>query len=1061
MDFIEKKKSGQAPGYRALVVLLPTMLFAGMSFAAEFRRQNSDLVKGKLVAPTSEDHADYYAESRKDLSAADLKRADDLRLKSITSIKALLKSKKEKSGRHFELLLRLGELYVERHDYLRDLEHETFGKTWDSWSTTPKEKRGPEPKLLTKGSNAELQKAITSFRTLVADYSRHPRTDAALYSLGKSLARAGNDNALEYYKQLISKHPNSPLTPDAHLAIGEFYFDKHKIPLAIESYKSVMKYKDHKAYPYAVYKLGWSYYNNTAKNEQEGAENFKKSVAAFKLVVKLADDAKKQPSDPTKHKRPSNLDLRDEAIKDLIMVWAETEETEAAWKYFRSIGDEKSFYTMLDRLGWIYAEHGQNAKAIAVYKRLLAEAPDRKGNPKIHQKLVELLDQSEQSQAVVSTLAEMRKRYIGNTSWVAANRDESETVTDAEKIVERTTHRYGALFHSRGQKTKNAGYLKAAESLYTAYLSAFSESPHSYEIRFYLAEIQFDFGKLEQSADNYLLVLKAKPKDGKYRSEAALAAVSAMSKLVADAKFEKIPAPGQVAKPLEIPRLKKKMTAVMEDYLAAFPDAKEADAMRYTIAQTWFDYGHYDTALKDFDTIATKYPRTKQGLASAKIVLAFYAGKEKWDDVVSWSRKYEGSKVLMADGEFAKYVNETLRHASFKRALALEKAKQHDQAAVAFMSFQKDFPSDQHADRSLYNASVNFGKVARIEDSLAASKTLLEKYPKSELRPAVFISVAETYEALAQFESAARYYKTFSDNYPGDKRAVGSLFNAAVLYKGVGNLDLSSQLLAEFLRRYPKHEISSEAKLELAQQQERLGRYKDAMATYQDIAKESSGNKDRSLMASAKAAEIMTSRLNEKAGRSEIERLRKELLVKNGPVAYEARQIVAALLFKNLDPMFNEFKTTPIGSTAIEKQIQRKQQLLEVAAGKYEQIIGIGSAEYTVASLYRLGEMHENFANSLFKSPGPAGATTSDIDKVKTQLEKLAFPLRDEAYKFFETAHRRSAEVETFTVWTKRTYQKMAELQPQKYPDVVEQSADPSYMTQKVSLNDSTRSLAD
>jgi len=72
---------------------------------------------------------------------------------------------------------------------------------------------------------------------------------------------------------------------------------------------------------------------------------------------------------------------------------------------------------------------------------------------------------------------------------------------------------------------------------------------------------------------------------------------------------------------------------------------------------------------------------------------------------------------------------------------------------------------------------------------------------------------------------------------------------------------------------------------------------------------------------------------------------------------------------------------------------------------------------------------------------------------VKTELEKVAFPLKEEAYKFFETAYKRSREVETFTVWTRRTYQKMVELAPDRHPEVDELSAEPSYMSHEVKLS--------
>jgi arylsulfatase A-like enzyme len=97
----------------------------------------------------------------------------------------------------------------------------------------------------------------------------------------------------------------------------------------------------------------------------------------------------------------------------------------------------------------------------------------------------------------------------------------------------------------------------------------------------------------------------------------------------------------------------------------------------------------------------------------------------------------------------------------------------------------------------------------------------------------------------------------------------------------------------------------------------------------------------------------------------------------------------------------------------------------------------------------------------LCQAPAPAGLNQKESAEFKSQLDKAAFPLKEEATKFFETAFRQSAEVETFSPWTQKTYQKMVLLSPQKYPAVQEQSASPGYMSYKVSLNKATNILAD
>jgi tetratricopeptide (TPR) repeat protein len=290
--------------------------------------------------------------------------------------------------------------------------------------------------------------------------------------------------------------------------------------------------------------------------------------------------------------------------------------------------------------------------------------------------------------------------------------------------------------------------------------------------------------------------------------------------------------------------------------------------------------------------------------------------------------------------------------------------------------------------------------------------------------------------------------------FPQDKRAPNALYNAAVLYKGLKNFDEAIQLLTEFTHRYGDSAIAPDATMELASLLERRSRYAEAVQVYETYAKRYPQDVEQSLFASAKAASLKVTSGDRAQGLKDLDKVKRRLVAKGAPAAFEARRTVAETLFKQAEPAFGEFQATQVSDgTKIEKQVGDKQAKLERLARSYEQIIDLGSAEFTVASLYRLGEAHENFANALFKAPAPKGSSQSDIDKLKTELEKVAFPLKDEAYKFFETAYKRSREVETFTTWTRRTYQKMVELAPEKHPEVNEMSAEPTYLTHELKMN--------
>lgn len=1041
-------------GNNVLVKLLVTgfaAMLATSSYAGSLGRAVQDDA-AKISAPTKEDSADYFATSRKGVSKEDAKKADELRGKTIGQIKAILA--KQKGTNEFELWLRLGELYVERADFQRDQEIEYWISQHETWKNADPKGRGKQPIADYKASESQLHLAISSFRKLVTTFPKHPRTDSALYSLAGTLNRMNDDNAVLYYKQLITQHPNSTLVPDAWLALGEYYFDKHKIAEATAAYQHVMDFKTHRAYAFAVYKLGWCHYNNQGVGEKNPGENLRKSIAAFKLVVKL--------SESTDEKR--NFNLRDEAIRDLVMAFAETEDTDAAWKYFKTIGEENKFYVMLERLGNTYADAGKNDKAIEVFTRLLTEAPTKPSNPKIYQKLVGLYDITNRLPQSVATIKKMHELYAGKTStWIAANSAKPAIVAEASQLTERTTHRYGTLFHNRGQKTKTKQIESHAAEIYSMYLESYGANEQAYEIRYYLADIQMNEGKYESASTNFMKVATQKPKDGKYLKEAALMAVSAIAKYNEQTKFPPLAPAGQAPKTQPIPKIRQLYVDVIDQYVKLLPAEKDGNSMRYTAAQIFFDYGHYDVAVKRFDGIAVDLSSTKQGQTAARVVVAFFNEKNDWAQVIEYGKKYLANKQITADAGVKKFLEDSLRLALFNSAMAFEKSKDYEKAALAFLEFKKAFPGDQNADRSVYNASLNFFKAGRIEDALTQQKLLLSEYPKSSLAPDVTASLGETYEALAQFQSAAESYRKFAVTWPSDKRAPNALYNAAVLYRGVKQQDLSANIFYEVYKKYPTNALASDALFEAARIRETLKDNVGAVAAYKEFSSHAANKgTDNGLYAQAKVIELQLERNpKDESAKKDLTKLSNLLRAKDSPAAPDARRVLGSVLFLEQEPNQIAFKAMKLNNGAeIEKLAKAKQDKLERLAAAYEIVISIGNAEYAVASLYRLGELHEDFSKSLFEAPAPAGSTQAQTNTFKSSLEKVAFPLKGEAYKFFETAYKRSQEVESFSSWTSKTYQKMVELAPEKHKEINEQSASPSYLSYKVTLTKATEDLA-
>jgi TolA-binding protein len=991
----------------------------------------SSVVLAKMQGPSQEM---YYSTSQPNISEEAQKQADEIRLKTLASIKELLKRSGTEESRRFELMLREGELYAERHDYLRDMEVLQFNRNHDQWIKSGK--KGKEPAISHKVSQGELLKATQTFRKLVDRYPRHPRTAAALYALGKSLSRLGNTSAPIYFEKIIKQHPKSPLVPDAYLSLGEHYFEQHNIAKAIPNYQKMISFKDHPSYTYAVYKLGWAFYNVESKNKKEEVDALNRAIASFKLVVKLTE----KPSQ-------GRLSLREEALKDLVMVWSELEDTDAAWTYFKSLGEQERFYDLVERMGNAYEQQGRFEQAVAMFVRLIRESPTRQRNYEIYAKLNTIFEQQNKVSEIVNNIKDMHKVFFVGSPWLSAHGKNAEVVKQARDRVEFHMHRYSTLFHTRGQKAKSDTTLQSSAELYSLYLSSFPDSSKRFEIMYYYAEILNHFKKFESASDYYFQV--AKSDFQKHKKDAAMNAVLALYDQDKLEKYAKLPELGKVPKAIDIPKIKQKMIQTIDFYVSQYPKEKDTLKMQYTAALTLFEYGHYPESLKRFDVITKTAPQSEQSVASIRLMVGYYAELGQWQNIQKLTRQSLANKA-MSDKSFREYLTAMLQKAMYNEALVFEKAGEHEKAARAFVAYEKEFSWDREsADRALHNASINFRKVGLLEDSIAAQRRLIDSYPKSNLVKETLVALSQTYEALGEFKEAALFYSRFAASYPRDEKAPESLFNAGLLYRGVGEPDRAVDHLLRFATSYPKHELGSEAVFSVAQVLERQAKISDALKHYERVPTMAGVNADRALLAQAKSAVLAPTRKDQS-----VRGIMRQLMRHSATPAHEARRLIAGYRFDQLDTSFQNYMAMKVDQAdQIEQSIQKKQAQLEQLAAAYQEVMTVGSSEHSVASLYRLGQLHENFADTLSRASVPAQLNDMEREQFRSQLDKIAFPIREEAYKFFETSFQRSSEVETFSDWTRLTYEKMVALNPSRNPEVLEIQAEPKYMMHKVSVD--------
>jgi tetratricopeptide (TPR) repeat protein len=293
-----------------------------------------------------------------------------LLITEISGLERLYKRTPRRSPDRAQLVRRLAEGYVElesaaTRDKIKadiDAEDAKNQKQKTKYDASKRESTAAQQIVVKSRENA-----IKYYTRMKKDYPDYSKIDEILYYLAYEYEQAKDlERARNVYLELIEKAPNSPYVPNAYLAFGELFFneamgDPSKWALAESAYKEVTKYKppQNKVYGYALYKLGYVYWNSG---------EYAQAIQEFKNVIEYGDKYAEMPN--------AKL-IQKSARRDIIPVYAVAGKASKAFNFFRPLsgdsgGSQELTLQMLRDLGISYYDTGHYEEAITLYRDLMA-----------------------------------------------------------------------------------------------------------------------------------------------------------------------------------------------------------------------------------------------------------------------------------------------------------------------------------------------------------------------------------------------------------------------------------------------------------------------------------------------------------------------------------------------------------------------------------------------------------------------------------------------------------------------------------------------------------------
>jgi tetratricopeptide (TPR) repeat protein len=637
------------------------------------------------------------------------------------------------------------------------------------------------------GEVASLKQKQQKNYVQASKFPKYNRMDEVLFRLAYLLQMIKKeDQAREFFHRLIKDYPQSKYVPNAYLSFAEFYFQKGEMENAGKFYEKVTQFTNSTVFGFALYKKGWVEIN---------LGNFKSALEIFVRVIELCKAGKI----PKNQAGP----LEKEAKKDLVKAYGRTPgaSPDKAWDFFQRMGGDMA-PKMLEGLAELYWEQGMFPESSKIYRKIITL---NESSPRLCEWQNKILRNTLSGGNKKDQVQELKR--LGNVyeAMVKKTDVKKDVMTECKNSFHDTGKELALIWHKEAQRTKNSDTYQLAGMVYKEFLSHFTNEKDTPEITFYYGEILWQMNSWKEAAETYSKVVELDPK-GKYVKESAYAAVLAWKNALniddSGEGVDKDKGTQKDMKPRPIPESQKKMIDAFDTYIKYVPDAPELVKIKYRKARVFYDYNHFEEAIKLFADIVDHHVNDELAIYSANLLLDCLNVIKRYKELLATVEKYLGNPVLMKDPAFREQMIALKTDSLVVEAKQYEKDKNYKECGISFIAAAETIPNHKDHAQRLYNAGLCFQNARLVGQAIKAREQLIKDHAKDVLAQRALFQIASGYHQLAYYSEAAKRYEEFAKQFPGEKQALTALGNAYSFRIGLGEFDKAVEDMNSFVKYY-------------------------------------------------------------------------------------------------------------------------------------------------------------------------------------------------------------------------------------------------------------------
>lgn len=916
-----------------------------------------------------------------------------------------------------DLQFRLAELYVEKSRYVYYLQAETRPE-------------GSKGALVSPETKLYKQRAMQIYNRILREFPDFKDADKVTFYLSHEQREMGEfENMLKTLAELIKKYPSSPLRLDAEQILGDYWFDKADLKQAEEHYRAILDAPPSPVHDLARYKMGWIRINQ--QNHNEAVTFFEAAAASAPLP---GTDLSKA------------LNVKREALLDLVYSYTEARPAKGAIQYFEKLSESRATFALaLDKLSNRYFIKQQYEFAIPALRKLLEIQPD----PELEvERVGKLYDSLKAAKGKVQPKPEDVNFLVRAAVQVKLDPTKDEqTRKRTLGELEEMARDLSTSIHTQAQKRDDKPLYVEAAAAYERYLGLFRPKQYATIImqnradalfaakRYVEAARQFeelatyldvkDPKAAEKKADaskDTVDVAKeggkeaAKPgkeaaKDPKLAAVASMGAPGAASqRTISDTKshdealYGALLAHFSSLKPGEVERLttfevadaRQALKLLGAQFIGRYPKNDHALEVKFNIARAYYEDGDYKKSAELFKEFAVSHGDHKDAVVAANLAFDSLRQVKDYDLAEEYGKAFLASSL---PANFKSDVPKILR--GFKETkietIAIDASNETGDVITGLLKVADENKGTDIGEKALYGAFTAARDKRDLRKEREVGERFVKEYQKSEFLSDVMITMGRHAAEAGRFQDAAALFEQMGKLFAGDSAGFDSLLSSAKLRLAMGDDAGAIKVLEQTVDQAGARKV--EVLLLLAQTHMKMKAQGKARATAEQVMKLDKTNAAAAAIICEVAANTPGEKVEPLVGMMQA--------VTNSPNA--AGDDPAKAIWYLAEMLYRQFKA--LSNDKVEEKVAALQQL----QGLYQQSASLGSAEWAVASLWRIANSLQHIAEAVEATPPPAGLKPSEIEEFRAAVKQQVDPLKQQAEQTYGTCLARAESLEVFS----------------------------------------------